>query len=168
MVRRTKVIAVSALALLIAGGSAMVFAQGPGPRGPRGGAGFGFGLPLRELSLTDAQRTQVQQLVQKHREATRTLMANAQKARAAQRQAMDAVPINESAIRTAAAAVAEVEADLAVQQAQLQNEIFNVLTPEQQQQLQKVRADRETRMKERMQQRPDRPQQQQRQQRRPA
>jgi protein CpxP len=167
MVRQTKVIAVTALALLIAGGSAMVFAQGPGPRGPRGGPGFGFGLPLRELSLTEAQRTQVQQLVQKHREGTRTLMADAQKARAAQRQAMEAIPINESAIRTAAAAVAEVEADLAVQQAQLQNEIFNVLTPEQQQQLQKVRADREARMKERM-QRPDRPQQQQRQQRRPA
>jgi Spy/CpxP family protein refolding chaperone len=168
MVRRTKVIAVSALALLIAGGSAMVFAQGPGPRGPRGGPGLGGGLPLRELSLTEAQRTQVQQLVEKHREGTRVLMERAQKARAAQRQAVDAIPTNESAIRTAAAAVAEVEADLAVQQAQLQNEIFNLLTPEQQQQLQKVRADREARMKERMQQRPDRPQQQQRQQRRPA
>ena len=165
MVRRTSLIAVGAVALLIVvAGSAMVMAQGPGSRGPRGGGpGFGGGLPLREVSLTEAQRTQVQQLVQKHRDGTRALMASALKAREAQRQAVEAIPTNESAIRAAAAALADVEADLAVQQAQLQNEIFNVLTPEQQQQLQKVRADREARMKERAQQRS-----QQRQQRRPA
>ncbi|NOT25675.1 MAG: periplasmic heavy metal sensor [Acidobacteria bacterium] len=157
MVRRTGLIAVGAVALLVAAGSAMVLAQGPGPRGPRGGGpGFRGGLPLRELSLTDTQRTQVQQLVQKHREGTRALMESAMKARQAQQQAIEAVPTNESAIRSAAAAVADVEADLAVQQAQLQNEIFNLLTPEQQQQLQKVRADREARMKQRAQQRPQR------------
>lgn len=158
MVRRTGLIAVSAVALVAIVGSAMVFAQGPGPRGPGGRVGFDFGngLPLRQLSLTEAQRTQVQQLVQKHREGSRALMESMGKAREAQRQAMDAIPINESAIRSAAAAVAEVEADLAVQRAQLQNEIFNLLTPDQQQQLQKIRADREARMKERMQQRSQR------------
>ena len=156
MVRRTRLIAVGAVALLIAAGSAVAMAQGPGPRGPRGGPGFGGGFPLRELSLTEAQRTQVQQLMQKHREGTRALMERGQKARQEQRQAVEAIPTNESAIRAAAASVAEVEADLAVQQAQLQNEIFNVLTPEQQQRLQKVRADREARMKERAQQRSQR------------
>ena len=155
MVRRTGLIAVSAVALVAIVGSAMVFAQGPGPRGPRGRFGFDFGdgLPLRQLSLTEAQRTQVQQLVQKHREGTRALMENVRKAQEAQRQAMQTMPINESAIRSAVAAVAEVEADLAVQRAQLQNEIYNLLTPDQQQQLQKIRADREVRMKERMQRR---------------
>jgi Spy/CpxP family protein refolding chaperone len=47
-------------------------------------------------------------------------------------------------------AVADVETDLAVQQARLQDEIYGLLTTEQQQGLQKIRADREARMKERL------------------
>jgi Spy/CpxP family protein refolding chaperone len=151
MVRHVHILILSTVLVLVAAGGAILFAQGPGPRGPRGGGpGMGGGLPLRALELTEAQRAQVQQLVQQHREATRALVERAQAARAAERQAMEAIPFNESQIRAATSATAEIEADLAVQQARLQSEIHGLLTAEQQQRLQKIRADREARMKERL------------------
>jgi protein CpxP len=154
MFRRFHIFTLSALVVIAAGG-AMASAQGAGPGGPRGGGpgigrgGPGGGLPLRELGLTDAQRDQVQQLTQQHREQTRALFERARAARQAQRQAMDAVPFNEQQIRAAMQAVAEAETELAVQQARLQSDIHALLTPAQQQAAQKMRADREARMKER-------------------
>ena len=151
MLRNFRILTLGAVVVLTVVGGAMVVAQGPGPRGPRGdGQGIGGGLPLRELELTEAQRAQVQQLTQQHREATRAVFERAQTVREAQRQAMEALPFNESSVRAAMAAVAEVEADLAVQQARLQGEIHGLLTTEQQQRLEKIRADREARMKERL------------------
>ena len=151
MVRHVHILVLSTVVVLVAAGGAKLFSQAPGPRGPGGGGpGIGGGLPLRELELTEAQREQAQQLVQQHREATRTLVERAQSARQAQRQAMDAIPFSEPAVRTAMAAMAEVEADLAVQQARLQGEIYGLLTTDQQERLQKIRADRETRMRERL------------------
>ena len=150
MSRRIRIVVLSAVVVVVAGG-AMAFAQGPGPRGPRGGGpGIGRGLPLRELELTDAQREQVRQLMEQQRESSRALFERAQAARVAQRQAIDAIPFSESAVRTAMAAIAAVDADLAVQEARLQSEIYQLLTAEQQEQLQKIRADREARMKERL------------------
>lgn len=83
-----------------------VYAQGPGPGGPRG-RGFGPGGPptgmvLRGLNLTDAQKQQVQEITQRHRE-------------------------------------------------QMQSEISAILTPEQREQADKMRADRDARMKQRQQ-----------------
>jgi len=154
MLRNFRILTLGAVVVLAVAGSAMVFAQGPGgpgPRGPRGGGpGIGGDLPLRALDLTEAQRAQVQQLVQQHREATRALFERVRTSREAQRQAMEAIPFDESSIRAARSAVAEVEADLAVQQARLQGEIHGLLTTEQQQRLEKIRADREARMKERL------------------
>ena len=151
MVRHVHILVLSTVVVLVAAGGAKLFSQAPGPRGPGGGGpGIGGGLPLHELELTEAQREQAQQLVQQHREATRTLVERAQSARQAQRQAMDAIPFSEPAVRAAMAAMAEVEADLAVQQARLQGEIYGLLTTDQQERLQKIRADREARMKERL------------------
>jgi len=158
MVRRFHIVSLTALVALVVWGGAFVLAQGPGPEGPRGrGPGFGpgggpqAGLELRALDLTDAQREQVQQLTQQHREQTRVLFERAQAAREAQRQAMDAVPFNEPHIRAAMQAVAEAGTELAVQQARLRSEIYALLTPEQQQRAQKMRADRDARMQERQQ-----------------
>jgi Spy/CpxP family protein refolding chaperone len=65
---------VAALVLLIAGG--MAFAQGPGGRrgpGAPGGPGFGGpGVELRGLDLSDAQRTQIRDIVQRYQEQMRT------------------------------------------------------------------------------------------------
>ena len=152
MVRR-KTFTLTALVTLAMLGAAA--AQGPGPGGPRGGgSGFGLrgpdgGLPLRDLNLTDAQREQVRQLMQQHREQSRGLFERVEAAHEGQRRAMEAIPFSEPQIRAAMQALAEVQTELALQQARLQSDIYALLTPEQQEQLKKIRTEREARMKQR-------------------
>jgi Spy/CpxP family protein refolding chaperone len=109
-------------------------------------AGFG----LRALDLTEAQREQVRQLTQQFREQTKPLVARVQTAQESRRQALEAIPFNEQQIRSAAQALAEAEADLAVQRGRFQSDVYALLTPEQQGRLQKMRADRDARLKQRM------------------
>ena len=153
MVRRFVIFTLNALVILAAlGGTVLggtvVAAQGPGPGGPRGRGPGGprAGLALRALDLTDAQREQVRQLTQQHRQ-TRALVERAKAGREAQRQAVEAIPFSEEQIRAAMQALAEAQAELAVQQARLQSDIYALLTPEQQQRLQKMREEREGRAK---------------------
>jgi Spy/CpxP family protein refolding chaperone len=122
---------------------------------------------LRGLDLTDAQQEQVRQLSQQSREQMRALMERMRTAQEARRQAVEAIPFNESQVRAAMRDLAEIEADLAVAQARLQNDIYALLTAEQQQRLQKMRADREARAKERAAQQQQRLQQRQQRQARP-
>ena len=173
MVRHFRILGVSALVVALVGGGALAYAQGPEPGGPRGrGPGFGpggpgAGLSLRALDLTDAQQEQVRQLTQQNREQMRALMDRMRAAQEARRQAVEAIPFNESQVRSAMKDVAEVEADLAVAEARLQADIYALLSADQQQRLQKLRADREARAKERAQQQQQRLQQRQQRQARP-
>jgi protein CpxP len=164
MGRRIHLLVLTLVVALLAGG-ALTYAQDRGPIGPggRGPGGPGAGLALRGLDLTDAQREQVRQLTQQNREQMRAVMDRMRAAQDARRQAVEAIPFNESQVRSAMKELAEVEADLAVAQARLQADIYALLSADQQQQLQKLRAERETRAKARAQQQQQR--QQQRQQR---
>ena len=156
MVLRFRTLAAIAVVGLLAVAGAAAFAQGPGgPGGPgRRGPGAGRGgpqaaLPLRALDLTDAQRDQVRQLTEQHREQSRDLLERVRAARDAQRKAGEAVPFSEQDVRAAAQALGELESELAVSQARLQSEIQALLTPEQQQKLQTMRAERAARAKQR-------------------
>jgi Spy/CpxP family protein refolding chaperone len=152
MVRNRRVFTAAAVAAVFAVGAAVVSAQAPRAGRPRLGAGgLGGGLALRALNLTEAQREQVRQLTERNREQAGPTLERLRSAREAQRQAIEALPPNEGQIRAAAQAVAEVEADLAVQRARLQADIYALLTTDQQAQLQKMRAQREARLKERQQ-----------------
>jgi Spy/CpxP family protein refolding chaperone len=169
MVRYFRVVGVTALVAALAGG-AFAYGQDAAPGGPRGrGPGFGpggprAGLELRALDLTEAQREQVRQLTEQNREQMRSLLDRMRAAQDARRKAVDAVPFNESQVRAAMKDLADVEADLAVAHARLQADIYGLLSADQQQRLQKLRADREARAKERAQQQQQRlPQRQQRQ-----
>src|SRR5687767_8148446 len=78
---------VAVVALLATG---IAFAQGPrgGPGGRGRGDGFGpggLGIPLRQLNLTEAQRTQIEQIREQHRGDMETAM----KKLAAARQLQD-------------------------------------------------------------------------------
>ena len=134
------------IATLVAGTSA--FAQG-GRRGPGpGGRSGGPDLPLAQLNLTEQQRQQVRDIQERERQDTQQLRERLQQARAAQRQAIDAM-VDENQIRTATQDLAAVESDLAVQRAKLRAEVFEVLTPEQREQAAKLRAERSDRTGER-------------------
>ena len=148
MVRHCRSLAAAALVASVVVGGVVVSAQRPG-FGP-GQRRAQAGLALRGLDLTEAQREQVRQLTEQNREQTRTLLDRLQTAQEARRKAVEAIPFSEPQIRAAAQALAEVEAELAVQRARLQADVYALLTPEQQTRLQTMRAERDARMKARM------------------
>ena len=148
MVRHSRSLAAAALVASVMVGGVVVSAQRPGVGPGRGG--LQAGLALRALDLTEAQREQVRQLAQQHREQTRPLLERVRTAEQARRQAVEAIPFSESQIRAASEALAEIETDLAVQGARLQADIYALLTPEQQGTLQKMRAERDARLKQRL------------------
>jgi Spy/CpxP family protein refolding chaperone len=116
-----------------------------------GRGGVEGGLPLGALDLTDGQREQVRQLMQQFREQSRPYRERMRQAMDARRDATLASPPDEGRIRAAMQDLAQVQADLAVQEAQLRSSILALLTPEQQQRAQELRAERATRMQQRLQ-----------------
>jgi Spy/CpxP family protein refolding chaperone len=137
---------------LLAGGVA--FAQGPGAlnRGGRGariggpGGPGDFGLPLGQLNLSDAQRQQIRDLIQKGRQDGETAQARLRTAMEARRQAMEAIPLTEGAIRSTTADLVAAETDVAIQQAHVRADVLALLNPDQLDQVKKLRADREARL----------------------
>jgi Spy/CpxP family protein refolding chaperone len=134
---------------LLTGGAA--FAQGP--RGGPGRAAMGRGLlggqALESLNLTQAQRDLIRDIRQRHRSEAQQGQIRMRELQDAQRKAVEAIPLDEALIRSTTLALAEAQADMAVQQARMQNEIFAALTPAQQEQLTKARAEREQRRQQR-------------------
>jgi len=165
--RVKKTITVAVVALLAVAGGVRAYAQG-GPEGHGrpgfGGRGFGrgaFGLELRGLDLTDEQRTQVKAIFEQHRSELQAVGQRLGAAFKAQHDAVTAIPVEESVIRAKSAELAAVQADAAILHAKIHSEVFQLLTPEQQQKAQQLKTEREQR-RQQMQQR-----WQQRQQQRP-
>ncbi|MGO8675283.1 MAG: Spy/CpxP family protein refolding chaperone [Limisphaerales bacterium] len=87
---------------------------------------------IREsLALTDDQVAQIKAQVQPEREALKDMIARLREAKVQLRRSIHSSDANEAAIRTAAAKVAEVEADLAVERHKLYGKINPILTAEQ-------------------------------------
>lgn len=155
MLRSTRVLVSFVLAVLLIGGGLAIFAQGPDADGRRGGLPGARGqgpmamLPLRQLGLSDAQQQQVRQLMQQYREQTRTLADQVRAAEDARRTAVETVPVDEGRIRAAMQQLLDRQTELAIRRARLQSDIRALLTSEQQQQLEKLRAEREARFKQR-------------------
>jgi Spy/CpxP family protein refolding chaperone len=138
--KKTTLLILGAVAVLIA--AVPLLAQ---PHGP--GSGFGlFGGPMFEhiaerLELTPEQQEQIQVTLEGYKpqmEGHRSLMGEARKAL---REQIHADLFDEGAIRRAAAAVAELEADFAVTQALIMNDFRQILTPEQQAEAKEMMAD---------------------------
>ena len=143
-------IAAVLVAALTAGGAA--FAQGPragGPGGRGGGRAMAGALPLASLDLTQAQQDLVRDIRERGRAQGGQLDARLRAAHEAQRRAVAAIPIDEAAIRAATLALAEVQADVAIHQARVQNEIFAALTAAQQGQVKEALAAREQQIQQR-------------------
>ena len=90
------------------------------------------GLPLRELNLTDTQREQVKQIVDSRQQETRALIEREMAARNALRAATTSASFDEGLVRSKAAELATIAADLAVSRARIFADVFPMLTPEQQ------------------------------------
>jgi len=161
MDRVRKIVVTAGLVTLMSAGAVALFAQaqpgrGAGPFGPGGpgGRGFAAGFALGQLDLSDAQKQQVRDIMQRHREQSSGTMQRMQQAMQAQRAAINQVPVNEAAVRQAAAALAAVQADSAVEEARLHADIFSVLTVEQQEKAKQLEAQARARGQERRQRAP--------------
>jgi len=136
--------------------TSVAFAQGPrggGPFGGRGGRGpFGpGGLELNQLNLSDTQRQQVREIRQRYREQTQQVAQRLNAAAEKQRQAIETLPVNETLITSATQDMTAAQVEMAIQEARLNSEIWSVLTPEQQGQATKLRAERKAQMEQRRQ-----------------
>ena len=164
MDRVRKIVVTAGIVAVMAGGAVAIFAQGgpgrgagafgPGGPGGPGGRGFAAGFALGQLDLSDAQKQQVKDIMQRHRQQSQPVMDRLQQAMQAQRAAINAVPVNEAAVRQAAAALAAVEADMAVDQARMHADIFSILTVEQQEKAKQLEAQGQARAQERCQRAP--------------
>lgn len=127
---------------------------GPGmpgrPGGPMGGPGDVLGpMMLGRLDLSDAQKEQVRTIVESHQDELRGLGQRGMNARQTLEAAVTADVFDEGAIRTSAAEVGAVEADMAVARARISAEVYQILTAEQQAKLKELRAQMRERMESR-------------------
>lgn len=133
---------------------------GPGgPMGRRGGPGGPGGpdgplgpMMLGRLDLTADQRDRVRQILDSHKDEQQALGDRAMKAHQALQEVITST-FDESAIRARVADVAVVDADMAVAQGRVFNEVFQILTSEQQTKLKQFQAEQKQRMAERQQRR---------------
>ncbi len=144
-IQKTKMTAVVAALGMAFGLGTAVSAQ---PRGPVGGEHRGMrgAFPgLGQLGLSDDQRQDVRRIMELHKSERQAIFQRLREARRAQSGAVMAVPVDEGAVRARSAELAKVEADAAVLRARVHADVYNVLTPEQQEKAKALRAEREAR-----------------------
>ena len=153
MVRfRSLIVGVLVTGLLATG---IAFAQGPraggpGGRGSRGSFGGGvIGMALGRLNLSEAQRTQITDIRDRHRDEMKSALDRLGAARLAQQAAIEKIPVDEALITSATQDMTQAEVDVAIQTSRLHAEIWSVLTPAQREQAAEARANRQARAQER-------------------
>ncbi len=132
---KTKTLLVTLAAALTAGGLLWGVAHATeGSRGP-----FRPGQLLQraaeELGLTEQQRATIRDVLVSEKDTLKDLLTRLHEARKGLRQAIRAQDATEASVRAAAARVAAVEAELAVERLKLYQRISPILTAEQREQL---------------------------------
>jgi Spy/CpxP family protein refolding chaperone len=127
--------------------------RGPGPGGPggpmMGRGGPGFGLPLRELNLSEDQQAQLRKIRESRAAEFKQAGDKVFAAREAVRKLAEADSIDETAIRAKSTDVAAAEAEMTILNAKVRQESMQILTAEQQQKLKELQANRQGPMKRR-------------------
>jgi Spy/CpxP family protein refolding chaperone len=154
---------IAALAVLM--GSAIaksqtVTADAP-PTPPMHGHGFGMddhmmGFFAKQLNLTDEQKTQMKAVMQKEHPAMKPLMQQQHQIERQLRQYVEGT-YDEAKVRALATQKAQVDVELTVAQTRVHNELYQLLTTDQQAQLKEMEANHEARMQEHMKQAPAAP-----------
>ena len=143
----------AALAVLI--GTMIAKAQTPAAR-PAHGHEFGYSGHMMEffadyLNLSDAQQTQMKGILQKERPTLKPLMQQLRQTRQQLHQFEEGT-FDEAKVRTLASQDAQTRVELTVQQTRIHNELFQVLTSDQQAKLKEFEARRAARRQRHMQQ----------------
>jgi periplasmic protein CpxP/Spy len=114
------------------------------------GMGHRWGFPARALNLTDDQKAQMKAIMQKEHPAMRPLFQQSRQIDLQLRQYAEGA-YDEAKVRALAAQKSQVDVELAVQRTRIHNEMFQVLTADQQAKVKEFEARREARMAAHMQ-----------------
>jgi protein CpxP len=148
-------LATGALALMLSAGAALA-QTAPSFHG-RGEGVFGgpkFGFFGHQLDLTDAQKTQIKEIMTKEKPTLKPLMLQLGQSRSQLRQLELNSTFDEAQARTIAAQQTQTMTELAVQRARVEAELIQVLTPDQKTKLTQLWQQREQRMLKHNQQAP--------------
>jgi periplasmic protein CpxP/Spy len=131
-------------------GRSQTAADAPPPmHGPHDGMGEHMGFFPRELNLTDAQKAQMKSIMEKERPAMKPLFEQSHQIEQQLRQYAEG-GYDEAKVRALAKQKAQVETELTVQHTRIHNELYQLLTADQQSQLKELEAQHEVRMQQRM------------------
>lgn len=123
------------------------------PPPPMHGHEFGLGPHMdfmaRKLNLTEDQKTQMKALMQKEHPAMKPLMQQQHQIDLQLRQYVEG-NFDQAKVQALAAQKAAVQAQITVQETRIHNELYQLLTPDQQSQLKQMEAQHEVRMQQRM------------------
>jgi len=126
------------------------------PPPPMHGHGHGYGMGERMvgffadyLNLSDAQQAQIKTILQKEHPVIKPLFQQSHQIDLQLRQYAQGT-YDEAKVRTLAMQKAQVEAELTVQKTRIHNELFQVLTADQQAKMKETEARHEARMQKHM------------------
>lgn len=113
--------------------------------------GHMMGFFSKKLNLTDEQKTQMKTIMQKEHPAMKPLFQQSHQIDLQLRQYVEG-NFDAAKVQALATQKAQIQVQLTVAQTKLHNELYQVLTSDQQAQLKQMEANHEARMQERMQQ----------------
>jgi Spy/CpxP family protein refolding chaperone len=132
MYMKWKIILPLVAVVVIVGGLVMAHAQSANRNGGVFGRGSVLTKVANQLQLTDDQRTQIKGILVAEKDPLVSLLTRLHQAHIQLSQAIGADNATEESVRTAAAGVATVDADLAVERYKLHTKIYPLLTAAQQ------------------------------------
>lgn len=149
----------AALAVLM--GSVIARSQNADASPPMHGHEFGMhdhgmGFFAKRLNLTDEQKTQMKAVMQKEHPAMKPLFQQQHQIDQQLRQYVEGT-FDQAKVQALAAQKAQIQAQMTVAETRIHNELYQLLTPDQQSQLKQMQANREARMQKHMQQEPASP-----------
>ncbi|HXM67238.1 MAG TPA: Spy/CpxP family protein refolding chaperone [Candidatus Acidoferrum sp.] len=120
-----------------------------GMRGPM------MDFPFKQLNLTDAQKAQVKELMQKEHSTMKPLMQQMHQMDQQIKQYSESTgTFDETKVQALVTPQAQTLVQLKVEQARIHNELYQLLTPDQQTKMKEIEANREARMQQHMHSKP--------------
>ncbi len=119
------------------------FGMGPGP----------MGFFAKQLNLTDEQKTQMKSVMQKEHPAMKPLMEQQHQIDVQLRQYVEGT-FNAEKVQALASQKAQIQTQLTVAETRIHNELYQLLTSDQQAQVKQMEANHEARMQQHMNQAP--------------
>ncbi len=126
------------------------------PPPPMHGHGYGMGHDhmmgffAKKLNLTDDQKAQMKAVMHKEHPTMKPLFEQQHQIDLQLRQYVEGT-YNEAKVQALATQKAQIQAQLTVAETRIHNELYQVLTPDQQSQFKQMQADHEARMQQHMQ-----------------